>query len=39
MVGFSCGAFAGSLFVVEAFAVLFLEALDVLVLRHGCSWE
>ena len=34
MVGFAGETFSGSFFVVEAFAVLLLEALDVLVLRH-----
>ena len=34
MVGFAGKSFARAFFVVETFAVLLLEALDVLVLRH-----
>ena len=39
MVGFAGETFAGALFVVQTFAVLFLEALDVLVLRHRGGFD
>ena len=37
MVGFASCSFANTLFMVKPFSVLLLEALNVLVLRHGGS--
>ena len=34
-VGFACCALSNSLFIVEPSAMLLLEALNILILRHG----